>query len=115
MPQIDLDEEKLQALAEKTASRGLTVPGVQKKISLHLSQEGGARLTLVDYPAGFILKPQTELIRYMPEAEDMVMRMAAIAGIAIVPHGLICMEREKDSYAYITRRIDRRISKRKTE
>lgn len=47
MPDLDLSEGKLEELADRTVSRGLTVPGVQKKLSLHLSEDK-ARLTIVD-------------------------------------------------------------------
>ena len=106
LPQIDLSEQELLKLAEKTVSKGFTVTGVQKKISLHLSKEPDCRMTIVDYPAGYILKPQTEEYAYLPEYEDMVMRMAAIAGIKTVPHALL---KAGESYAYITKRIDRKI------
>lgn len=104
MPVLDLSEKTLLRLAQETADRGLTVPGVQKKLSLHLSKEPEYRLTIVDYPAGFILKPQTEEYACLPEYEDAVMRMADAAGIRTVPHALM---RTDTGYAYITRRVDR--------
>ena len=59
MPILDITKEQLEKLANETVNEGLTVPGVQKKLSLHLSSDLNARLTLVDYPTGYILKPQT--------------------------------------------------------
>ena len=88
-------------------NEGFTVPGVQKKLSLHLSSDTNARLTIVDYPTGFILKPQTEEYAHMPEYEDLAMRLAELIGIQTVPHALIKM---KDEYGYITKRIDRDIT-----
>ena len=56
LPEIDCTEEQLENLANQTVNRGLTVPGVQKKLSLHLSRDKGvSRLTIVDYPTGYIL------------------------------------------------------------
>ena len=52
LPRIDLSEQELLKLAEKTVTKGFTVTGVQKKISLHLSEEPDCRMTMVDYPAG---------------------------------------------------------------
>jgi serine/threonine-protein kinase HipA len=104
LPVLDLSEEMLLRLAQETADRGFTVPGVQKKLSLHLSKEPEYRLTIVDYPAGFILKPQTEEYACLPEYEDAVMRMADTAGIRTVPHALM---RTGTGHAYITRRVDR--------
>lgn len=106
LPKIDLNEETLEKMANEIASKGLTVAGVQKKLSLHLSQDVESRLTIVDYPSGYILKPQIKEFPYLPEYEDVTMRMAEIAGIQTVPHALIMYE---GVYAYITKRIDRDI------
>ena len=58
LPLIELDEESLSVLVEKSTDKGFTVPGVQKKLSLHLHSGRGQqpRFTLVDYPTGYILK-----------------------------------------------------------
>ena len=109
MPVLDITKDQLEVLANKTVNEGLTVPGVQKKLSLHLSSDINARLTLVDYPTGYILKPQTEEFENMPEFEDLAMRLAEIIGIQTVPHALIKMH---DEYAYITKRIDRDITEK---
>ena len=71
-----------------------------------MAQDPDCRLTIVDYPTGYILKPQTSEYPYLPEYEDLVMRQAKIAGIRTVPHALIRMGSEN---AYITRRVDRQI------
>lgn len=104
LPEIELTDEALTLLAEKAVQKGHTVPGVQKKLSLHLSTESTPRLTMVDYPTGYILKPQVPEFRALPEAEHLVMQMAAAAGLSVVPHALV---RLKDGYAYLTRRVDR--------
>lgn len=105
IPEIDISDETIKRLAEQSVGMGYTVPGAQKKLSLHLSRVGDKpRLTLVDHPTGYILKPQTELYRSLPEAEFTVMQMAKATGIKTVPFALI---RVKDTFAYITRRVDR--------
>ena len=109
LPALDITKEKLEVLANETVNEGLTVPGVQKKLSLHLSSDLNTRLTIVDYPTGYILKPQTEEFENMPEFEDIAMRLAEIMGIRTVPHALIKMNNE---YAYITKRIDREITEK---
>jgi len=106
MPVIDLSERQLEELANAAVNRGLTVPGVQKKLSLHLSGDADARFTIVDYPTGYILKPQTKEYDSLPEFEDLAMRLAELAGIKTVPHALISIHGE---YAYLTKRIDREI------
>ena len=111
-PEILVTKEQLEKLATETVSKGYTVAGVQKKLSLHLSKEKNSRLTIVGYPAGFILKPQTEDFRHLPEMENLVMNLARIAGIKTVPNALIQVS---DGLAYITKRIDRKTEKNDIE
>ena len=110
MPEIDVSEETLQLLAQESTQQGYTVPGVQKKLSLHLTGEGNdtfPRLTLVNYPTGYILKPQTAEYPHLPEAEYLVMQMAKLSGIRTVPFALVRM---RGQYAYLTKRIDRQFA-----
>ncbi len=109
IPPIEIDDRTIEEIARENTNKGVTVPGVQKKLSLHLHSEGKSpRLTLVNYPAGYILKPQVNEFECLPEAEQLVMTLADMSGISTVPHALI---RNGDSYAYITKRIDRVIGK----
>ena len=109
LPEIGIDNETLSSIVTESVGKGLTVPGVQKKLSLHLFSEGKKpRLTLVNYPTGYILKPQAEEFIALPEAEHLAMSMADICGISAVPHALIT---ENGSFAYITKRVDRIIKK----
>ena len=107
LPEIDITEEKLLELARESVNQGLTVPGVQKKISLHLTAGVNPRLTLVNYPTGFILKPQTAEYGNLPECEFLAMQMAEAVGIKTVPYALIRLHGQENNLAYITRRIDR--------
>ena len=104
LPEIELTDETLTLLADKAVQKGLTVPGVQKKLSLHLSMEHSPRLTMIDYPTGYILKPQVSEFRALPEAEHLVMQMASSSGLSVVPHALVHLN---NGYAYLTRRVDR--------
>ena len=112
LPILDITNDQLKMLVDKTVNEGLTVPGVQKKLSLHLSIDLNTRLTIVNYPTGYILKPQTEEFDNMPEFEDLAMRLAESMGIQTVPHALIKLNEE---YAYITKRIDRELGKNKVQ
>ena len=109
LPELDLTEEALTSYVRQSVFKGLTVPGVQRKISLHLDQQDAPRLTMVNYPTGYILKPQTSDYRNLPEAEDLAMRIAEQAGVKTVPHALLRMN---EQFAYITKRIDRKITGR---
>ena len=105
LPCIDLSEAALRELAAGSTSRGYTVPGVQKKLSLHLLPDREKpRLTLGSGPALYILKPQVPDCAALPEAEQLVMSMADASGISTVPHALLPGEQ---GCAYITRRADR--------
>ncbi len=105
IPSLSLDQKLLHDLADRTVNQGLTVPGVQKKLSLHLNQDAkGARFTLVDYPTGFILKPQSPDYTQLPEAEHLTMTMARATGIFVVPFAMMECD---GKFAYITKRIDR--------
>ena len=110
LPRIEINEEVLKELAAESTRRGYTVPGVQKKLSLHLLLDHeNPRLTLVNYPTGYILKPQVADFAALPEAEHLVMSMADVSGISTVPHALI---HGGQGYAYITKRADRIITKK---
>lgn len=105
LPEIEIDDVTLKKLADETVNSGFTVPGVQKKLSLHLiSEKKSPKLTLVNFPTGYILKPQVSQYENLPEAEHLVMSMADITGISTVPHALIG---NNGTYAYITKRADR--------
>lgn len=110
IPEIEIDDSTLELLASESTNKGFTIPGVQKKLSLHLiSDNSKHRLTLVNYPTGYILKPQVENFTALPEAEQLVMCMAEASGISTVPHALVM---GKDSLSYITKRVDRIFKKK---
>ena len=110
-PTIEIDETALRELANDGTRKGLTVPGVQKKLSLNLIHERKKqpRLTLINYPTGYILKPQVQEYECLPESEFLIMKMAELSGISTVPHGLI---KSKNQFAYITKRVDRIMDKK---
>ncbi len=105
LPELDCSEAELERIANLTVSKGLTIPGVQKKLSLHLSSADKiSKLTIVDYPTGYILKPQSGDFSHLPEAEFATMKMAESIGIKTVPSALLFLD---NSYVYITKRVDR--------
>lgn len=113
LPEIEIDDKTLNLLATETTNKGFTVPGVQKKLSLHLvSDSRKPRLTLVNYPTGYILKPQVAEFEALPESEQLIMTMADMAGISTVPHALI---KGDAGLAYITKRVDRNLTEDKIE
>lgn len=107
IPELDISNHALELLAAENIHKGYTIPGVQKKLSLHLMSEGKPRLTLVNYPTGYILKPQVKEFPSLPESEQLAMCMAEACGISTVPHALVQTGTE---LAYITKRVDRIIA-----
>ncbi len=80
----------MNLLASEKANQVFTVPGVQKKLLLHFTIGGKkSRLTLVNFPTGYILKPQVEEFKALPESEQLIMSMEDKVGISTVPHALI--------------------------
>jgi len=105
-PVLPYGKNDLNTLASELINNNMTVTGVQKKLSLHLSAEAKQqRLTFVNLWGEFILKPQVESYSELPENEFLTMCLADMLKIKTVPHALIRMK-SGDS-AYITKRIDR--------
>lgn len=106
-PDIDISKDAFNRISIENINKGFTVPGVQKKLSLHLSNDDHPRLTYINYPTGYILKPQTNEYNALPENEYLIMQMAQISGIKTVPFALLHLPLQDDGFAYITKRIDR--------
>jgi serine/threonine-protein kinase HipA len=82
----------------------MSIQGVQPKLSARLSVARRV-FEVVDAGGRYILKPQTQLYRELPENEDLSMRLASKAGIEVPLHGLVY---SKDgSMTYFIRRFDR--------
>ncbi len=82
----------------------MSIQGVQPKISAKLSVKNRA-LEIVDTNGTFIIKPQSDIYREVPENEDLTMKMAKSFGIEAPLTGLIY---SKDgSLSYFIKRFDR--------
>lgn len=107
LPSLEVTSDSLAALAEDHIAIGRTVTGVQRKLSIHLSCESESpRLTMIGYPAGYILKPPSPDYPELPQLEHQAMAAAERVGIRTVPHALIPLA--DGVLAYITKRVDRR-------
>ncbi len=107
VPELTLDDQLLQDLAEKTITRSIAVTGVQPKLSVTLEkvQHGKERLTIVGLWGEYILKPQQEKYPFMPEIEDLTMHLAAVFKIKVCEHTL--MRITDGSLVYLAKRFDR--------
>lgn len=95
------EEQRREAMARATK---LSIQGVQPKLSARLSPSL-QKFELVDRNGKFILKPQVDAFRWLPENEDLTMRLAETVGIDVPLHGLLF---SKDgSLTYFIRRFDR--------
>ena len=107
-PQLPFVRSQIGELAKQVVRSQTTLTGVQAKLSLDINRGGKNepdRFTIVGLWGRYILKPQTEAYRCLPEIEDLTMHLAEVAKIAVVPHGMIRFA--DGELCYITRRIDR--------
>ena len=107
-PKLPYVRAQLGDLARKVVRAQTTLTGVQAKLSLDIDRGGRNqtdRFTIVGLWGRFILKPQTDTYRALPELEDLTMHLAEAAKITTVPHSLIRFS--DGELCYITRRIDR--------
>jgi serine/threonine-protein kinase HipA len=108
VPALPYRHDQLADLARKVIRSQTTLTGVQAKLSLDISRgksDEPNRFTIVGLWGRYILKPQTDAYRALPELEDLTMHLAEAVKISVVPHSLIRFE--DGEMAYITRRIDR--------
>lgn len=108
-PDFPYTEEDMVKLAEQVVKSQKTITGVQPKLSLGIQKfkENNTieRFTIVGVLGEYILKPQTETYKNLPEIEDLTMHLAEITKIKTVKHSLIRLK--SGQLAYITKRIDR--------
>ena len=107
-PSLPYRRSQIADLAKRVVRAQTTLTGVQAKLSLDVNPGGRNepdRFTIVGLWGRYILKPQTDAYRALPELEDLTMHMAEAAKIAVVPHSLIRFA--DGELCYITRRIDR--------
>ena len=107
-PRLPFVRSEIGELAKQVVRSQTTLTGVQAKLSLDVNRGGKNepdRFTIVGLWGRFILKPQTDAYRCLPEIEDLTMHLAEVAKISVVPHGMIRFA--DGELCYITRRIDR--------
>jgi serine/threonine-protein kinase HipA len=107
-PALDLDTRKLVELGLSLLKAGHGLTGVQKKLSMDFEGASRKRLTIVGFKGSFILKPQSDDYRSLPENESFCMELARRLGIPTAEHGL--MRNADGALAYVSRRFDRVIS-----
>lgn len=107
-PILEYTRDNIESLALKVLENNTALTGVQPKLSLEINRGGKNepdKMTIVGLWGNYILKPQSNVYRSMPENEDLTMKLAEASGIRTVNHGLIRMG--DGEIAYITKRADR--------
>ncbi|WP_339847580.1 HipA domain-containing protein [uncultured Dokdonia sp.] len=110
LPEVNYSFHEMQTLAKDVVERSISVPGVQPKLSMSLSNneenKHNQRLTVVGALGGnYIFKPPNSNFIEMPENEHLTMRIAEAYGINVVKSSLIRLK--SGELSYITKRIDR--------
>ncbi len=82
----------------------MSIQGVQPKLSVRLNVKNEI-FEIVDTGGRYILKPQTQNYREVPENEDVTMRLADLIGIDVPLHGLVYSK--DNTMTYFIRRFDR--------
>lgn len=101
LPEIKLKLSDVPLEAQKMAGK-MSISGVQPKLIMSIEK---GRLVPVSSGGLFILKPQTEAFRSLPENENTCMNITQRLKIDVPPHGLFKLE--DGTMAYIVRRFDR--------
>ena len=107
-PVLPYTRAEIADLATEVIRSQTTLTGVQPKLSLDFNKTAHgepSRFTIVGLWGRYILKPQTDAFKSLPEVEDLTMHLAELAKIQVVPHSLIRFA--DGELCYITRRIDR--------
>jgi serine/threonine-protein kinase HipA len=95
------EQQRQEAMVRATK---MSIQGVQPKLSAVLNIKEQC-FDIVDKNGKYILKPQHQLYKELPQNEDLTMRLAKIIGINIPLHGLVL---SKDgTYTYFIKRFDR--------
>ena len=107
-PILPYTRDNMSELARQVIRTSASVTGVQAKMSLDVNRGGKrepAKFTIVGLWGKYIFKPQSSKYPYLPELEDLTMKMAEIAHIRTARHTLIRLA--DGELGYLTLRMDR--------
>lgn len=107
-PILPYTRDNMSELARQVIRTSASVTGVQAKMSLDVNRGGKnepAKFTIVGLWGKYIFKPQSAKYPYLPELEDLTMKMAEAAHIRTARHTLIRLA--DGELGYLTLRMDR--------
>jgi serine/threonine-protein kinase HipA len=93
-----------QIIEARKRSSKMSIQGVQPKLSAKLRVKESI-FSLVEQGGTYILKPPQRLYPFLPENEDLCMKMAGAAKIPVPLHGLIYAQ--DGTLTYFVKRFDR--------
>lgn len=108
VPLLPYTRDNMAELARQVIRTSTSVTGVQAKMSLDVNRGGKsepAKLTIVGLWGKYIFKPQSGKYPFLPELEDLTMKMAEVARIRTARHTLIRLA--DGELGYLTLRMDR--------
>ncbi len=82
----------------------MSIQGVQYKLSAKLNIKQGC-FEFTDHQGKFILKPQSDAYPFLPENEDLTMRLARTLNIEVPLHGMVY--NISNELTYFIKRFDR--------
>lgn len=106
LPILEIDNDKLKALATLSINQRIAVTGAQPKLSVSLEKvKQENRLTIVGMWGEYILKPPHPDFAWMVETEDLTMHLAKAFKIPVCQHAII--PDVEGNLVYLARRFDR--------
>ena len=97
------DQQEQLEIAQRMVKK-ISIQGVQPKFSVVL-QERKESFREVENNGKFILKPQVQSYKQLPENEDLTMHLVTMTGAKVPWHGLVkCAD---GSLSYVVKRFDR--------
>lgn len=108
VPLLPYTRDNMAELARQVIRTSTSVTGVQAKMSLDVNRDGKsepAKFTIVGLWGKYIFKPQSGKYPFLPELEDLTMKMAEVARIRTARHTLIRLA--DGELGYLTLRMDR--------
>lgn len=108
VPILPYTRNNMSELAKQVIRTSTSVTGAQAKMSLNVNRgdkNEPARFTVVGLWGKYIFKPQSAKYPYLPELEDLTMKMAEAAHIRTARHTLIRLA--DGELGYLTLRMDR--------
>ena len=107
-PILPYSRDNMSDLARQVIRTSASVTGVQAKMSLDVNRGGKnepSKFTIVGLWGKYIFKPPSAIYPYLPELEDLTMKMAEVAHIRTARHTLIRLA--DGELGYLTLRMDR--------